>query len=220
MNANYSHARWRGWLAAFLAAVISAALAPAAFAALHAEHALRYAGWLGWKPVTVEVTLRQRPGEIYEYREWTSPRWWAAFLGDPVARQTILRVEGAQMRPVSHDDGVGSTPLDGLEADVLDFLSVRLQARADLAAGRSPVEYRVWLEDGRIENWRLEFTGTGEVDTPDGRYQCLTFRLGNESRWLEGWSAPLLAFHFVRLEFWEQGSRVGSLELEARELWE
>ena len=70
MNANYSHAPARVFLSALLVGILAAwACAPAA-AAVHAEHSLRYVGWLGWKPVTVEVTLRERPGGVYEYREW------------------------------------------------------------------------------------------------------------------------------------------------------
>ena len=220
MNANYSHAPGRGFLPAILAGILAVwACAPAA-AALHAEHSLRYVGWLGWKPVTVEVTLRARPGDLFEYREWVAPRWWAAILGDPEARQTTLRAAGTDLQPVAHENGTGSTSLAELEPGVVDLLSVRLEARADLARGRSEARYRVWQEDGRIETWTLELTGTDEVDTPDGRYQALTFRLGNGVHWIRGWSAPLLAFHFVRLEFWEEGSRVGSLDLAGRELWE
>jgi len=220
MNANYSHATPRGRLSALLAGLVAVGLWATAAAALHAEHSLRYVGWLGWKPVTVEVTLRKRAGDLFEYREWVAPRWWAALLGDPVARQTTLRAAGSDFRPVAHQNGTGTSSLEHLEPDVVDLLAVRLEARADLAAGRSGVRYRVWQEDGRIETWTLERTGTGEVDTPDGRYQCLTFRLGNDARWIRGWSAPLLAFHFVRLEFWEEDRRIGSLDLESRELWE
>jgi len=220
MNANYSHATRRGCLWALLAGLVGIGVCASALAALHAEHSLRYVGWVGWKPVTVEITLRERAGGLYEYREWTAPRWWAALLGDPVARQTTLRAAGSDFRPVAHENGATTSPLDHLEPDVVVFLSVRLEARADLAADRHGARYQVWQEDGRVEDWTLELTGTGEVDTPDGRYQCVTFRLGNDARWIRGWSAPLLAFHFVRLEFWEEGRRVGSLDLESRELWE
>lgn len=192
-----------------------------AAAALHAEHSLRYAGWMGLKPVTVEITLRKRDAGLYEYREWVSPQWWAAILGDATARRTLMRIDGANFRPVTYEAAEGNTAdLESLEDGAFDLLSVRLEARADIAAGRDGARYRVWQDDGTIETWTLELTGEAEIETPDARYQALTFRLGNDEHWISGWSAPLLAFHFVRLEFWEDGDRRASLDLEAKELWD
>lgn len=220
MNGKHSHGRWR--VAPRLAGIALALLgAGPAHAVLHAEHALRYTGWMGWTPVTVEVTLRERPGNLYEYREWEAPRWWATVLGSPEARQTMMRVAGSDFRPVSYEAPDGTVSLlDDLEPDVFDPLGVRLEARADLAAGRREAAYRVWQPDGSIETWRLEVTGDEVVETPDARYRALTFRLGNDAHWIRGWSAPLVVFHFVKLEFWEADKRVGLLELEVKELYE
>jgi len=222
MNANYSQTAGRRARTPVRALLLLLALVSAdAAGALHAEHSLRYSGWMGFTPVTVEVTLRKRDAGLYEYREWIAPRWWAAALGDPTARRTLMRIDGANFRPVAHEPGEGDpADLENLEDDAFDLLSVRLEARADIAAGRDGALYRVWQDDGTMETWTLELTGTAEIQTPDARYQALTFRLGNTEHWIAGWSAPLLAFHFVRLEFWEDGDRRASLDLEAKELWD
>ena len=125
--------------------------------------------------------------------------------------ESTLRVEGANFRPVTYEDGAASSSLSGLEPDEVDLLSVRLEARADLASGRSGRDYRVWLEDGRIETWTLELTGTGEVTTPDGRYQCLTFRLGNETRVEDGVVSRVVVRLPDRLRPWPGRGRAGAL---------
>ncbi len=220
MNENHSHRARRRSSHLAVGLLLALAHQPAA-AVLHAEHSLRYLGWIGMKPVTVEVTLRARPGDLYEYREWVAPRWWAGFFGEPEMHETMLRAKDADLRPVTHLSWSGDeTDLGGLPADVVDLLLVRLEARADIAAGTRRADYAVWQEDGSVETWRLEVTGDETVETPDARYRALTFRLGNEEHSIRGWSAPLLAFHFVRLEFWEGDERVGVLELSEKELWE
>ncbi|MEJ2515194.1 MAG: hypothetical protein P8080_02905 [Gammaproteobacteria bacterium] len=220
MNENHSHPAPRGISLLVLGALLALACQPAG-AVLHAEHSLRYLGWMGLKPVTVEITLRARPRDMFEYREWIAPRWWAGFFGEPEMHETMLRAEDSDFRPVIHTSWSGeAVDLQTLPDEVVDLLLVRLEARADIASGVRQADYAVWQDDGTIETWRLEVTGDETVETPDARYRALTFELGNKDHSIRGWSAPLLAFHFVRLEFWEGQDRVGVLELAEKELWE
>jgi hypothetical protein len=56
------------------------------------------------------------------------------------------------------------------------------------------------------------------VQTPNGAYQSLKFRLGSDTDWIDGWSAPLLVFHFVKIDTWRGGKKVGELRLDDKQL--
>jgi len=209
----------------FLLLLLSLSLAPAAFPAAFAAsamdllpepHGLRYEGREGRIPVTVEITLRERPGGVLEYVRWVTPTGWAAWFRDPEVTRARLRFEDERLVLVGHGEQNAAPPPE-LAPGTLDRLGIRLRVRADMARGVRKAEYTVW-EDGVTETWALEVTGREGVDTPDGRYDCLHVRLGTESEWIEAWSAPLLLFHFVRIEHWQDGRKVAEAALTAKEL--
>lgn len=183
------------------------------------DHGLAYTGTEGIRPVRVEITLREQPDGTLEYVEWVVPTGWARWVTRTRVRRATLAYADEVLRPVSFDagDGVGAPPAD-LPPGTLDEFSIRLRARADIARGLRSAAYPVWLADGRVEQWTLELGAAETITTPDGSYQALRFRLGSAQEWLEGWAAPLLVFHFVRLEHWRDGERVGELALVEKEL--
>jgi hypothetical protein len=205
---------------------LAAALFLVAFAALAAaqdylprDHGLKYAGREGMRPVKVEVTLREQPDGILEYVEWTMPQGWARWFTRASVRRARLAYADGRLAVLDFDSGDGrTTPPASLPTAALDEFSVRLRARADIARGLRSAEYAVWRADGATETWRLEVGAPGTVETPDGTYQALSFRLGTDSEWFEGWSAPLLVFHFVQLEHWRDGRKTGELRLEDKQL--
>lgn len=183
------------------------------------DHGLAYSGTAGIRPVRVEVTLRTQLDGTLEYVEWLAPTGWARWLTRSRVRRATLAYVDEQLRPLGFDPGDGMlTPPADLPPRALDELSVRLRARADIARGLRSAEYPVWRADGAVEQWTLTVGAAETVVTPDGRYQALRFRLGTAEEWLEGWSVPLLVFHFARLEHWRDGRQVGELVLEAKEL--
>jgi hypothetical protein len=185
---------------------------------LPAEHGLRYSGRDGVTPVTVEVTLRTRLDGEFEYVQWTSPRSWATWFARPRRTLSRLRFRDEVLVPLGTDDGQGLLPPpENLAAGALDALGIRLRARADIARGLRSAEYTVWNGEHQ-ETWFLEVMGDEIVKTPDGPYQSLKFRLGTEAEWLEGWSAPLLVFHFVKLVQWRDGKKVSELHLDDKQL--
>ena len=204
------------WLMAMLAASASVAIARD-FMPL--DHGLRYVGRDGIIPVSVEVTLRQRPDGAYEYVHWVSPRSWAGWFGRTSVLRSRLRFQDDLLMSIELDDGQGARqPPADLAAGTLDFFSVRLRARADIAQGLKHAEYTVWNGGDARETWTLEVTGTETVQTPNGAYQSLKFRLGSDTDWIEGWSAPLLVFHFVKIDTWRGGKKVGELRLDDKQL--
>jgi len=186
---------------------------------LPVDHGLKYTGRDGRHPVTVEITLREQPDGSLEYVEWTMPRGWARWFTRATAQRARLAFADERLSVLDFDPGDGPlNPPANAPAMALDELSVRLRARADIARGLREAEYAVWLADGSMETWRLEVGAPGSVETPDGTYQALSFRLGTETAWLQGWSAPLLIFHFVQLEQWRDGRKVRELALEDKQL--
>jgi hypothetical protein len=207
------------WLVLAWALSFLCVLQAAARDYLPRDHALRYSGYEGRASVTVEVTLREQPDGTFDYVQWTLPRGWGRWFSRSSTLRTQLTYEDERLRSVKVERQGRETPAPaGLAASALDPLGVRLRARADIARGLRHAEYTVWQEDGRLETWTLEVSQAETVATPNGAYQCLRFRLGTESDWLEGWSAPLLVFHFVRLEHWREGRKVGELSLEEKQL--
>lgn len=183
------------------------------------DHGLRYVGHEGLKPVKVEVTLRERMEGGYDYVQWVMPRGWASWFGRSTRTHSSLAWQDESLKPMAFDAGRGAqAPPAGLRAGSLDELAVRLRVRADIARGKRQADYPVWRADGREETWTLTVKDTETVQTPDGSYTCLRFRLGTDEEWLEGWSAPLLVFHFVKLEHWRDGRMVGSLSLDEKQL--
>jgi hypothetical protein len=183
------------------------------------DHGLRYVGRDGIIPVTVEVTLRQRPDGAYEYAQWAAPRSWASWFGRTTVLRSRLQFRDDLLVALEFDDGRGAQPPPaGLAPGTLDVLAVRLRARADIARGLKHAEYTVWTGDDASETWTLEVNGSETVQTPDGAYQSLKFRLGSATEWIEGWSAPLLVFHFVRIDTWRDGKKVGELGLDDKQL--
>jgi hypothetical protein len=203
----------------YLAVIVLAWGAAPAQDLLPRDHGLRYAGKEGSRPVQVEITLREQPDGSIEYVEWVMPQGWARWLTRTKVRRATLAWENERLLPLGLDPGDGvREPPAGLPADALDELSVRLRARADIARGLGAATYQVWRADGSVEQWELQVEGPDTVDTPDGAYQALRFRLGTAEEWLTGWSAPLLVFHFVRLEHWQDGRKTGELALEEKQL--
>lgn len=184
------------------------------------DHGLRYVGHEGSAAVTVEITLRERLDGELEYVRWVTPRGWTSWFRKASRSGALLAFRDDRLQPLGYDPGTGEyrPPPAELEPGALDELGVRLRARADIARGLREARYRVWRDDDRLETWTLTVTGTDTVETPDGRYTCLKFRLGSESEWLEGWSAPLLVFHFVKLEHWRDGKRLSALLLDDKQL--
>lgn len=183
------------------------------------DHGLRYVGRDGIIPVTVEVTLRQRPDGAYEYVHGSAPRSWASWFGRTTVQRSRLQFRDDLLIALDFDDGGGAQqPPAGLAPGTLDVLAARLRARADIARGLKHAEYTVWTGDDASETWALEVNGSETVQTPNGAYQCLKFRLGSATEWIEGWSAPLLVFHFVRIDTWRDGKKVGELSLDDKQL--
>lgn len=208
------------WLALWLApAAFPAAFQAAAMDRVPQPHGLRYEGREGRTPVTVEITLRERPGGVFEYVRWVTPTGWAAWFRDPEVTRTRLRYQDARLVLVGREEREekDAAPPADLAPGTLDSLGIRLRARADLARGIQEAEYEVW-KDGATEAWTLQVTGRERVDTPDGGYDCLRVRLGTASDWIEAWSAPLLLFHFVRIEHWQDGRKAAEIALSAKEL--
>lgn len=183
------------------------------------EHGLRYVGRDGIIPVTVEVTLSRRPDGAYEYVQWAAPRSWARWFGGTTVLRSRVAFRDDVLIALDFDDGGGAQqPPAGLAPGTLDALAARLRARADIAQGLKHAEYTVWSGDGASETWTLEVDGSETVQTPDGAYPSLKFRLGSAAEWIEGWSAPLLVFHFVRIDTWRDGKKVGELRLDDKQL--
>lgn len=183
------------------------------------DHSLRYVGREGRTPVVVEVTLRERPGGDLEYVQWITPTGWGAWFSEPAATRSRLQYREETLVTIEVDHGLGAEkPPADLSAGALDALSVRLRARADIARGVKRAEYTVWNGGDGLEKWTLEVGDPATAQTPDGSYEALKFRLGSDSQWIEGWSAPLLVFHFVRIESWRDGKKTGELELDDKQL--
>lgn len=186
---------------------------------LPVDHSLRYVGREGRIPVAVEVTLRERLGGDLEYVQWITPTGWGAWFHEPTATRSRLRYRDETLVTIDVDDGLGAKkPPSDLSAGALDALSVRLRARGDIARGVKRAEYTVWNGGDGLETWTLEVEGPDTVRTPDGTYESLKFRLGSETQWIEGWSAPLLVFHFVRIESWRDGRKTCELDLDDKQL--
>ena len=182
------------------------------------DHGLKYVGREGMRPVAVEVTLREQPDGILEYVEWTLPQGWARWFTRSRVRRARLAFSDGNLSVLDFDPGAGrEDPPAALPDAALDELSVRLRARADIARGLRRAEYIVWRADGSTETWLLEVGAPGSVDTPDGTYQALPFRLGTDADWLQGWSAPLLVFHFVQLERWRDARKLSELLLQDKQ---
>lgn len=198
-------------------------LVPAAYAAerdfLPLDHGLRYVGREGLTPVTVEITLRERPEGSLEYLRWVAPRSWASWLGNPSSTRSTLAYRDERLVTLSYEDrGTRKTlPLDAAPG-LIDELAVFLRARADIARGLQQADYLVWRADDTQQHWKLTVSGPTIEETPNGKYQCLKFRLGQQDEWVEGCSAPLLVFHFVTLEHWRAGRKVSELRLEEKQL--
>jgi hypothetical protein len=204
------------WLVGALLASLNVAIA---HDFLPLDHGLRYVGRDGFMPVTVEVTLRSQLGGELEYVQRVTPRSWAAWFGRPTRTLARLQFRDDHLVSLGVDAGQGTQlPPANLAAGTLDAFGVRLRVRADIARGAREAEYAVWNGGGRHETWTLEVTGAETVVTPDGTYQSLKFRLGSETEWIEGWSAPLLVFHFVKLVQWRDGRKVGELRLDDKQL--
>jgi hypothetical protein len=183
------------------------------------DHGLRYVGHEGRLPVTVEVTLRERADGEFEYVRWVTPRSWASWLGRAKATRSQLQFRNDLLVPVACEGPHGvRTPPPDLAPGVIDALAVRLRARADIARGARRVEYSVWTGGEVLETWILEVSGAETVRTPDGNYETLKFRLGSGTEWIEGWSAPLLVFHFVKIVHWRDGKKIGTFELDDKQL--
>jgi hypothetical protein len=186
---------------------------------LPGDHGLRYVGRDGVRPVTVEVTFRTLLEGECEYVEWMMPRGWASWFGRPQRTLSRLRFRDDLLVLLGVDSGAGLlAPPSDLAAGALDALGVRLRARADIARGLRQAEYAVWRGGEAHETWILEVTGEETIETPDGPYQALKFRLGSKSEWIEGWSAPLLIFHFVKLVHWHDGKKISELRLDDKQL--
>jgi hypothetical protein len=182
------------------------------------EHGLRYVGHEGRMPVTVEVTLREGTGGNYEYVLWVTPRSWASWFWRPTRLRSTLAYRDELLVPRGFDAGDGAErPPAGLPPGALDPFGVRLRARADIARGLRSAEYMVWRGGETYEPWRLQVTGTETVKTHDGSYEALKFRLGSETEWIDGWSAPLLVFHFVKLVSWRDGRKTSEVALEDKQ---
>lgn len=204
------------WPVLLLALMMNAAMARDF---LPADHGLRYVGSIGIVPVTVEVTLRERPGGVLEYVEWVKPRNWAKWLRRPSVSRARLRFADDALELIDVDTGEGAQPPPvEPDNDALDALSIRLRARADIARGLVHAEYAVWNGDHAHETWTLDVTGPETVQTPDGPYDTLKFRLGSDTEWIEGWSAPLLVFHFVKIDSWRGGRKTAELSLDDKHL--
>lgn len=186
---------------------------------LPSDHGLRYVGRIGIVPVTVEVTIRERPDGVLEYVEWVTPRTWAKWLRSPSFSRARLRFQDDVLELIDVDTGDGAQPLpSGPANDALDALSIRLRARADIARGLMHAEYTVWDGGHAHETWTLEVSGAETVQTPDGPYDALKFRLGSDTQWIEGWSAPLLVFHFVKMDSWRDDKKTAELSLDDKQL--
>jgi hypothetical protein len=206
-----------------LAAALPIALAPGAVFAydfLPQDHGLRYLGRDGWTPVTVEITLRERPDQIFEYVEWVTPRSWGSWLGvESTSTRARLEYREDWLVVLDVNDGDGAKPPpEDLAPGALDALSVRLRARGDIARGVRSAEYMVWNGGPAAETWMLEVNGRETAQTPNGPYESLKFRLGSDTDWIVGWSAPLLMFHFAKIEIWQDGRKVSDLSLDDKQL--
>jgi len=201
-----------------LLSLVLTASAPAAAAMdlLPQEHGLRYTGREGDTPVSVEITLRERPQGELDYVRWATPTGWRGFFGEPAVTRVRLRYVDERLELVGFVEDKELRPLD-LAPGTLDSLGIRLRVRSDLARGTETATYDVWHK-GRLEKWVLQVAGPERVATPDGTYDALRFRLGTESDWIEGWSVPLLLFHFARIERWEAGRKVAELGLADKQL--
>jgi hypothetical protein len=183
------------------------------------DHGLRYLGKEGRTPVVVEITLSERLDGTFDYTQWTGPRSWGAWFNEPKTIRARLRYTGELLAAEEVDTGDGAaTPPPGLPPGTLDPLSVRLRARGDIARGLKIAEYQVWNGGDRTERWTLAVSGAETVTTPNGNYQALKFRLGSESEWIDGWSAPLLTFHFVKIDTWRDGRKLSELSLDDKQL--
>ncbi|NGX16662.1 DUF3108 domain-containing protein [Wenzhouxiangella sp. XN24] len=210
----------------FLLVLLSLALAAGTFPAASMdlrpeEHGLRYTGREGGTPVSVEITLRERRDGALDYVHWVTPTGWRGWFGEPTVTRVRYRYEEERLELSGfvEDDVLRSPDIAPAEMapGTLDSLGIRLRARGDIARGTEKATYDVWHE-GRLEQWVLQVAGPERVTTPDGTYDALRFRLGTESKWIEGWSVPLLLFHFARIERWEDGRKVAELALEDKEL--
>jgi hypothetical protein len=206
---------------------LAALLASAAVAAQPVDyppgdHGLRYVGREGRLPVTVEITLQEQAGESMEYMRWVAPRSWGAWFSDaPSVLRTRLEYRDGLLVPVSFDNGNGDgeqLPPANLLRGALDEFSVRLRARSDIVRGLQTAEYTVWRGGNTVETWTLNVLDREMVHTPDGLYECFKLRLGTEAEWIEAWSAPLLLFHFVKIDSWRDGRKVAELRLDDKQL--
>lgn len=200
------------WLCGVSAAVMASDFLPQ-------DHGLRYTGREGRTPVTVEITLRERLGGRFEYTRWVTPRRWGSWFREPARTQTRLQYRDDLLTTLDFSENeVLLTLPPGLPPGTLDALSIRLRARGDIARGVRQAEYTVWNGGDDIETWTLAVSGAETVATPDGRYESLRFRLGSEHQWIEGWSTPLLLFHFVKIVSWQDGRQTGELLLDDKQL--
>ncbi len=212
-------------LSAMLSGLLLCGLAAGALATgvlatdfLPQDHGLRYTGREERTPVTVEITLRERPGGRFEYTRWVTPTGWSGWFRKPTRTQARLQYDDELLTTLDLNENEARLSLPpGLPPGTLDALSIRLRARGDIARGVRQAEYSVWNGGDDIETWTLSVSGAETVETPDGRYESLRFRLGSEHQWIEGWSTPLLLFHFVKIVSWQDGRQTGELLLEDKQ---
>lgn len=104
------------------------------------------------------------------------------------------------------------------ETGVQDKLSYQLQLREDLIAGKEDLSYRI-ADGGRIKTYRFERSGSEQLTTPAGTFDCIRLQLqrSEEQQQTLIWMAPALEYLTVRLLRIDDSGREHILNLKSLE---
>lgn len=102
-----------------------------------------------------------------------------------------------------------------IQPGVLDKLSYQLQLQADIAAGKTSLDYKV-ADGGRLKHYSFSVAGTEQIETPAGTFNAIRVeRVYDDAgeRQTLIWFAPELDYQLVKLYRQEKKDKTYSLIL-------
>ncbi|MDX1610277.1 MAG: DUF3108 domain-containing protein [Halofilum sp. (in: g-proteobacteria)] len=180
------------------------------------------------------IALEPAP-EGWRYRSRVRPEGLFALFAGKVEDQTLLEVDGDELRPLRfrHREDEGSLTVDfdwaagkarvtgrreatlPLEPGTHDQFSAMLAVARAFAAGRERLRLPSIDDDGETQPLVFEHAGTTTVEVPLGTYETVHVRRirRNSSRETETWLAPALDWVPVRIEQRKDGKLVARMDL-------
>jgi len=190
--------------------------------------------WRGINAGTSTLELKRTGTDTYAYTSSNVARgMFKVAFPDAITQVSVFRLDRHVVTPVSYraDDGSADTkrditldfdwkknrvtgvaenePVDvALEPGVQDSLSVQIALVMELAAGRSPSNFKL-IDKKEIKEYLYTREGTATVDTSLGKLETVIYSSqragGGSSRTTKLWLAPSLGFLPVRAEQTRKG---------------